>query len=119
MKADIKSEEDITLLVHSFYDKLLLDEFMAVHFHGLDLKHHFPRIIDFWSLILLDKMGYTSNVFDKHIHLNINQQHFDRWLQLFSKTVDELFEGEKANFAKQRAAVLGYTFGSKMDSLHR
>jgi hypothetical protein len=30
--------------------------------------------------------------------------------------VDEFFSGEKANLAKHRAAILGYTFGSKMAS---
>ena len=119
MKHDIESEEDITKLVHVFYSKLLNDDLMSPHFKGLNLEHHFPRIIDFWSLILLDKIGYTSNVFDKHVHLNIHQLHFDKWVALFTETVDELFVGEKSNFAKQRAAVLGYTFGSKIEALNK
>ena len=116
MNTDIINEKDIELLVNNFYNKLLLDELMAPHFHGLDLKNHIPRIISFWEMVLLDKPGYKTNVFDKHSHLQINQKHFDRWVELFSETVDEFFSGEKANLAKQRAAILGYTFGSKMAS---
>jgi hemoglobin len=116
MNTDIINEKDIELLVNNFYNKLLLDELMAPHFHGLDLKNHIPRIISFWEMVLLDKPGYKTNVFDKHSHLQINQKHFDRWVELFSETVDEFFSGEKANLAKHRAAILGYTFGSKMAS---
>jgi len=116
MNKDIINEKDIELLVNNFYNKLLLDELMAPHFHGLDLKNHIPRIISFWEMVLLDKPGYKTNVFDKHSQLQINQKHFDRWVELFSETVDEFFSGENANLAKQRAAILGYTFGSKMAS---
>ena len=118
MKADINSKADIELLVNNFYNKLLVDDLMAPHFLGLDLNHHIPRIVSFWSMVLLDDAGYKTNVFDKHSHLKINQSHFDKWVNLFSETVDELFIGEKANLAKQRAAILGYTFGSKMASKH-
>jgi hypothetical protein len=38
---------------------------------------------------------------------------FNLWVNLFKQTVDELFEGEKAELAKQRAVVLGWTMGSK------
>jgi len=32
--------------------------------------------------------------------------HFDRWLALFTETVDELFEGPTAELAKARAAKM-------------
>jgi hemoglobin len=32
--------------------------------------------------------------------------HFDRWLQLFDETVDELFDGPVADRAKARAATM-------------
>jgi len=116
-KHDIKTEEDTKLLVSSFYAKVLKDNLLSPHFFGLNLEEHLPRIVQFWNMVLLDQEGYKTNVFDKHVHLKINQTHFDKWVQLFSQTVDELFEGEKANLAKQRAAILGYTFGSKMAAL--
>ena len=33
----------------------------------------------------------------------LTQAHFDQWYRLFSQTVDEHFEGEMAEKAKQRA----------------
>ena len=46
------------------------------------------------------------------IHQNLNKlitltkEHFERWLKLFSETVDELFEGKKADLASQRAVSI-------------
>ena len=51
--------------------------------------------------------GYQGNAMKKHININrvtpLQKKHFVRWLQLFNETVDEYFEGEKAELAKQRA----------------
>jgi len=35
--------------------------------------------------------------------VKLKAEHFDRWLLLFKSTVDENFDGEKAELAKQRA----------------
>lgn len=113
---EISSQNDVDQLVSVFYGKALNDELLAPHFAGIDLEHHLPRMIGFWSLILLDKEGYKGNVFDKHAHLAIGEPHFTRWVALFSQTVDELFSGDKAELAKQRAKLLAYTFASKMEN---
>ena len=114
MKKDIENQGDIEMLVRTFYSSALKDELLAAHFDGLDFEHHFPRMFDFWSFILLGKTGFTGNVFDKHIHLKIGQEDFDRWLEIFRQTVDELFEGELSEKAKSQAALLSYTFSQKM-----
>ena len=111
---DITTYADVEQLLRIFYQKLLKDELLAPHFAGINLEAHMPRIIAFWAFILIDQEGYKGNVFDKHKHLDIGEAHFTRWVKLFSKTVDELFAGEKANLAKQRAMLLGHTFQSKM-----
>ena len=48
--------------------------------------------------------------------VRLQKEHFDQWLNLFSTTVNELFSGEKAEMAKQRAAVIGWTIQSKMNT---
>ncbi|MCW3127043.1 MAG: hypothetical protein JWO03_2701 [Bacteroidetes bacterium] len=111
---DITTHTDVEHLLRTFYDKLLKDELMSPHFANINLEEHLPRIIAFWAFILIDEEGYKGNVFDKHRHLDIGEVHFTRWVKLFSETVDELFAGEKAGLAKQRAQLLGYTFQSKM-----
>ena len=111
---DITTYADVEMLLRAFYGKLLKDELMAPHFAHINLEDHLPRIIAFWAFILIDQEGYKGNVFDKHKHLDIGEAHFNRWVKLFTETVDEHFSGEKADLAKQRAALLGYTFQNKM-----
>jgi hemoglobin len=117
MKKDIIETTDVELLIQTFYKKLLKDELLAPHFEGIDLEHHFPRMYHFWNFFLLGKEGFTGNVFDKHKMLNIGGEDFDRWLAHFDATVDELFEGEVADKAKNQAALLGFTFNQKMSHL--
>lgn len=111
---DIQRQEDIELLVRTFYNKVLENPILAPHFEGIDFEHHFPRMFDFWGFILLGKEGFTGNVFDKHRQLNVGQEDFDTWLSIFQQTVDSLFEGEIAEKAKSQAALLSYTFSQKM-----
>lgn len=110
---DIENKEDIESLIHSFYAKLLEIDEMKVIFDGIDFPKHVPQIVHFWSFVLLDEPGYKTNVFEKHLHLNIKLHQFDLWLQVFTNAVDNLFKGEKADLAKQRATVLAHTFKSK------
>ena len=119
MIPDIDTEERVAFLVETFYSRVLKDELLAPHFKHLDFKQHFPRMIAFWSFILLDKEGYKGNVFDKHVGLNIHQAEFDKWMYYFTGTVNDFFEGEKANLAKQRAELLKYTFLSKLTEINK
>jgi len=114
MKHDILTEADITFWLHRFYDQLLLDPVTAPKFTHLDLPEHMPKIIDFWAFVLLDKEGYKTNVFEKHMHLNLEKIHFEKWLFYFIETTDELFEGANAEIAKKRVKLLASTFLHKI-----
>jgi hemoglobin len=118
MKKDIQTEEDLVLLVDTFYNRAFEDGMLAPHFEGMDFDAHKPQMVHFWAFVLLNKAGYTTNVFDKHIHLKVGKAHFAQWLKIFNETVDDLFEGEKANDAKLRATTLAWTFGEKMEKLN-
>lgn len=111
----LETPEDIHTLVSSFYDKVLEDALLAPFFSKLDFSRHLPQMEHFWRFALLSEAGYTTNVTEKHLHMPLKQVHFDQWLALFKQTVDELFEGELAEQAKQRAAIIGWTIASKMD----
>ncbi len=111
---DIETNEDIELLVSNFYEKLLTDPITKEKFQQVDVKAHLPKIVDFWAFILLDKPGYTGNVFDKHVPLNLEPVHFERWIGWWTSIVNELFKGPKAELAVQRAILLSYTFKSKL-----
>lgn len=110
---DISNREHVVLLVDEFYSRVLENEILAPFFAGLDFEKHKPKMIHFWSFVLLDEAGYTTNVFDKHAHLPLKDEHFDEWLRLFASTVDDLFVGPKAEDAKLRARTIGFTFAAK------
>lgn len=114
MKHDILNEDDISIWLNSFYGKLLGDPVTAPKFENLDLTEHMPKIINFWAFVLLEKEGYKTNVFEKHMHLNLEKVHFEKWISYFIETTDELFEGPNAETAKQRATLLATTFLHKI-----
>lgn len=112
----LETAEDIHQLVGVFYNKVLRDELLAPFFSKLDFETHLPKMEHFWRFALLSDTGYTTNVTEKHLHMPLKPEHFERWTTLFKQTVDELFEGELAEQAKQRAAVIGWTINSKMNN---
>jgi len=111
---DITTIEDVELLVSDFYKKLLNDSVTKTKFTHLNIEDHLPKIVDFWAFILLDKPGYSGNVFEKHISLNLEPVHFEKWVAFWTETVNVLFSGPKADLACQRAMLLSYTFQSKL-----
>lgn len=115
---DIRTEADIALWMNRFYKELLEDEITAPVFEGIKLDNHLPHIINFWAFVLLDKEGYRTNVFQKHVHLDLQKIHFERWLFHFRAITDELFSGEKADIAKQRVGVLATTFYHKLHGVY-
>jgi len=109
-KKDIEKREDLLLLLQAFYEKALNDDTIGHFFTEvvhLDLQVHIPVIADFWETILLNGRSYTGNAILPHLHINklspMEEKHFNRWLQLFSQTIDTLFQGKTAETAKQRA----------------
>lgn len=114
--SDISAKEDIEKLVDVFYDAVLKDELLAPFFSNLDFSHHKPKMVHFWSFVLLDESGYTTDVTQKHMSMRLKKDHFDRWISLFNVTVDTLYKGEKAELAKQRAFLIRWTIESKMNA---
>ena len=41
------------------------------------------------SFVLLEKEGYKTNVFEKHMFLGLEKIHFDKWLKYFFETTNE------------------------------
>jgi hemoglobin len=111
---DITTRTDIETLVHKFYDRVLEDAVLAPFFRHIDFDHHLPKMVDFWAFVLLDHPGYSTDVTAKHLNMRLKKDHFDRWIALFNATMDELFSGENAGKAKQRAFLIRWTIESKM-----
>ncbi len=113
MPKDIETRADIDALMQAFYKQAMKDEVIGYIFTEvarLDLEKHLPIIGDFWDSILLGARNYQKsgrNPMLVHGELNLKTpleaHHFKRWLEVFSATVDEMFVGERAEFAKLRA----------------
>ena len=120
MKKDIETEEDIQLLVDTFYDNVNQDELLSPVFNDfaqVDWQHHLPVMYKFWSTVLFGSMAYKGQPFPKHMRLPVEKEHFNRWIALFTQTIGDLFEGPKATEAKQKATNIAYIFQMKLGLL--
>src|SRR5688572_25140907 len=87
IKHDIFTREDVELLITEFYKNVREDEQLAPHFTNIDWSHHTPVIVDFWCMILLGEQRYKGNPLSRHLHLELTNKDFDRWLFHFKNTV--------------------------------
>ena len=110
-KPDIKTRNDIYLLVSSFYQKVRVNAVLGPFFNNSvkDWEAHFEHLTTFWESSLFLKTKYYGNPLKAHVKVDkqyenkITQHHFGLWLIIWFETVDELFEGNYANNAKNRA----------------
>ncbi len=120
-RRDIESRADCEALVRAFYTRALSDPIIGWIFTDvarLDVEAHVPRIAAFWETMLLGGRSYTGGAFAPHAALNarmpLRAGHFDRWLWLWSGTVDDLFTGPCAELAKTRAARVARAFSARL-----
>ena len=115
MKKDIKTRDDVFLLVSSFYEKVKKDELLGPFFNDRieDWDEHLDKLTTFWESSLFLKTKYYGNPLEAHIKVDkqhdhtISEHHFGVWLNLWLQTIDELFEGDYAQNAKRRARKMG------------
>jgi len=110
MKKDIETIADIKILIDHFYVSVVPDPMIGSIFTDtfkVNWAKHLPVMYSFWENTLFYTGNYTGNpmMIHRRIHelVQLTPEKFDRWVTLFCSSVDELFEGEKAELAKQRA----------------
>lgn len=112
-KPDILSPADVTKLIKTFYDKLLVSSIKHYFVH-LNLEEHLPRVDSFWNATLFPEHAYAQNLMERHGSLNLQKEDFKTWLALFWETVDELFSGSNAEIIKNRASSIAYIMQKKL-----
>lgn len=110
---EIETRQDIELLVHAFYAKIRKDDLLGVifntHIPDEAWPAHLKKLSDFWETNLFGVARYKGNLTQKHINVDknmdysINQVHFGQWLNLWFETINELYEGDNAQRAKDAA----------------
>jgi hemoglobin len=119
MMQDIKNDDDITTLVHEFYGKVQQNKRLGYVFNDVaqvEWDTHLPKMVDFWSNLLFQTKRYKGRPFRQHMPLPIQKNDFKQWLTLFEQTVDEHFEGERADHAKDMANKIATGFMVRMQS---
>lgn len=115
-QSDIESRPDIERLVDTFYDHVRSDDLLGPIFNDVahvDWSAHLPRMYTFWESVLFGAPGFKGNPLATHIALAqktpLTTREFDRWVDLFHQTVDQLFAGPMATDTKRRAALIAAT----------
>lgn len=119
MKSDIETREDLEILLREFYKTATVDEKIGHHFAELDLAAHLPVIVDFWEKVLFGKPVYFGNPLSVHEKLNdkspLSLEDFRRWTEIFSRTVNNLFAGARAESAKLRARMIAHSLNQRIN----
>jgi hemoglobin len=121
----LDSPEAIRLLVDSFYEKIQVDPLLAPIFTDVaqvDWAHHLPKMYAFWENIILGNNVYHGHPFRPHLLVNqkhtLRVEHFERWLQLFTQTLTERFEGQTADDVRLRATQIAVVWNQKLAYLN-
>lgn len=110
-KKEIENREDVSFLVRTFYGRVRQDEHLGPIFNTVvkDWEEHLEKLTDFWESILFFVRCYSGNPRTAHISVdrqwnyNVESRHFGVWLNLWYGTLDDYFEGEIAERAKNNA----------------
>ncbi len=110
-KQDILGEEEITNVVHTFYDRVAVDEKLGPIFNDvvkIDWSTHLPVMVQFWRTIVFGDGGYQGNPLMAHMKwasdVRMDENKFQHWLALFHQTIDDLYAGPYAEMMKLRSA---------------
>lgn len=121
MKSDILNRKDIETLVDTFYDKVQKDNIIGYVFNDVaqtNWDNHLPKMYDFWEVILFGTGNFRGNPMLVHRELHskspLSYEQFNHWLTLFTQTVDELFEGENAEYIKISASNIARSMSYKV-----
>lgn len=63
-KADIRTEQDVELMVDSFYAKVNQDPLLSYVFNDfaeVDWQSHLPKMYQFWSTLIFGVQSYKGN----------------------------------------------------------
>jgi hemoglobin len=125
-KAELCTKEEISSLVHTFYERVTQDSLIGPIFseHVADWPSHMGKMVDFWSSTLRGTARFRGTPMITHSRIDgITQEHFHRWLALFQQTTQELDNAalrERANDLASRIAQslwYGYQMNRQTDAL--
>ncbi len=123
-KPDLDSKKQIKAFIELFYQQILKDDLLAHIFlevAEIDIPEHLGIIRRYWEKLLLGENDYTRHTMNIHRTLHakypLSDIEFDRWLALFTATLEDNFVGEKTERAKKLAQNIAANMENTL--LHR
>lgn len=116
-KQDITTIDDVKLLVDTFYDRVRQDNMLGHIFDSViqdRWPEHLAKMYSFWQTVLLEEHTYHGSPFVPHAKLPVMAEHFERWIELFCTTADELFVGQTTERAKWQGERMATMFLAKI-----
>lgn len=113
------TKKNIRSMVDRFYSKVLKDELLADFFIQKlgdemisdDWQRHLDLLTDFWASTLLGDSSYSGQPVKAHVHMEgLQRVTFERWLEVFSQTVDKFYNQESADIFKTRSQSIANNF---------
>lgn len=118
---DIEARRDVHDLVVGFYREVVFDDLLDPVFGEVaevDWAVHIPRLVDYWCQVLLGERGYVGALIASHQHVHdiepLRIEHFDRWYDLWVRSIDADWAGPTAERAKRHAARIGGSLARKV-----
>ncbi|MDO4223219.1 MAG: group III truncated hemoglobin [Acinetobacter sp.] len=112
-KRTLTTRADVEFLVNQFYAVARQDAEIGDLFRMIadeQWPQHLQTIYRFWASLLLGEKSYYGN--PKQVHWDLLQKqamteaHFERWLAIWTATVEQYFTGERADEAIFRAKTI-------------
>lgn len=118
MQRELTNIDDIKFLVNTFYSRVRTNEVLGNIFNnaiGNKWNGHLNKMYRFWQTILFHDQSYHGSPLPPHMKLVIGEVHFEKWITIFTQTVDGHFKGEIAEQAKERGQKIAQTFQLKLE----
>lgn len=125
-RPELSDRAGIERLVNAFYDRVQRDELLGFIFNDVartDWAAHLPKMYAFWETVIFGTGGFSGNPLAAHARLvpltAMGRPQFNRWLEIFNATVDELFEGPKAEHIKSCAADMANVIHARINNVEQ
>lgn len=117
MKKDLENIEDIQMMVNTFYTRIQGDDLLGSIFNKRIQDRwdtHLEKMYRFWQTVLFEEHTYFGSPFPPHASMPISAIHFQRWVEIFIRNIEENFQGNKTDEAIWRAKKMAELFESKI-----
>ena len=121
---DLTDRAGIERLVNAFYESVRHDDLLGFIFDDIartDWAAHLPKMHEFWTTVLFGTGNFSGNPMAAHARLvpltAMGRPQFDRWLALFTRTVDDHFAGPGAERIKQCAADMARVIHARINAI--